>query len=75
MNKIRMRVWVGPTQVKAIAERFREAGLVDVTEGVERVYFHMWAHDLDEARDVIMQCLRTVHGKTFGLRGSDFFWG
>ena len=34
-----LRAWAGPTMVHAVAEDFRHAGLIDVMEGVEYVYW------------------------------------
>lgn len=52
----------GPTIVKAMAQKCREAGLTVTCEGTERVYV--------EATDRyhVLAELRRVHGTDFGLR-------
>jgi hypothetical protein len=60
----------GPTIVRQIAEKCREAGLTVACEGTERVYVEAPVESyLDGGpRLWILARLREVHGTDFGLR-------
>jgi hypothetical protein len=65
------RVHTGPTQVKSMAEAFREAGLDVQTEGTESIYVQTEGQDYISAAKSALDKLKS-NGNTFGLGIRDF---
>ena len=65
------RVHTGPTQVKSMAESFREAGLDVQIEGTESIYVQTEGRDYISAAKSALDKLKS-NGNTFGLGIRDF---
>lgn len=67
MERIKLSFYTGPTIVRQIAEKMREAGVRVTCEGTERVWCIVEAEDDLSARLDVLNALRAKHGTTFGL--------
>lgn len=72
-----LKAWTGPTDVRAVAQKLQEAGVVDAWAGTERVYCVAFGLDHYDAVDRTKAALVRVHGTTFGLEfvvhGADYW--
>jgi hypothetical protein len=71
MNTYKFAVYVGPTQVSLLAERFRSAGVEVTCEGTERVHVMEDGDTVMEAREMFLGLLRGAYGHTFCLTYRD----
>lgn len=63
MKMYRLKHWTGPVAVKQFAQKWQEAGAVDVFDGTETVYFD-WAGDSE--RDACVRAragYERIHGQ------------
>lgn len=63
----RFKVHTGPTIVKQVADAMRTAGLIDLLEGTETVYFTCAGDDATEARTRALVGMARVGVSTFGF--------
>ena len=63
-----VKFWTGPTLVKAIADRMREAGIVVDIEGTEHVYCQIDGWNDKARRYNVCAMLYKKHGTDFGLK-------
>lgn len=61
------KAWTGPTQVKEIANRIKEAGLIDVFDGTEHVYWKCSGNNPQHALMRSSEIMRQRLGTDFGL--------
>jgi hypothetical protein len=64
----KMKAWTGPTLVKQLADKLREAGINVTLEGTETVYFVAEGSYPDAAGWNTLVDLMNTHGTDFGLR-------
>lgn len=70
MGTVKTSFHTGPTLVKAIADKFRDAGIRVYCEGTERVYVEVEVEGIgtdSEARENAVDALFRTHGTRFGL--------
>ena len=68
MPLFHLRVYVGPTMVGAMAEKFRGAGIKVTLEGTAHVWCEVEADDVEYgAERKFLDMLRTAYGYTFCL--------
>jgi hypothetical protein len=68
MPTYRLPFHTGPTIVRQIAQKMREAGISVAIEGTERVYVDCEGEDRWSANQAVLRALREKHGTVFGLR-------
>lgn len=66
--KFKLRVYTGPVQVAALAEKCREAGLQVTVEGTEHLHLLVPGTDVEDAKYAFQRALLDTHVTTFGLR-------
>ena len=66
--KFKISIWTGPTIVREIAAKIREAGVTVTVEGTETVYAVADGQTAEGAAWNVLVDLRRVHGTDFGLR-------
>lgn len=66
--KALFQCWTGPTLVKQIAEKMRDAGLTVTCEGTESVYVVAEGETQDGASWNVLAALCSKHGVDFGLK-------
>jgi hypothetical protein len=71
MKRFHLVVWVGPTQVAPLAEKFREAGVTVTVEGTERVHAALDSESWDDAPAVFLEALWAKHETAFGFELRD----
>lgn len=70
---MKLRAHTGPTIVKEMAEKCREAGLNVTIEGTEHVYIEQPGKDTYEMNEEIRKALTKKHGTAFGLKFCRYF--
>lgn len=68
MNSYKLRVWTGPTLVKEITAKLRQAGVEVVCEGTEHVHVRSEGSDRMAAAHNVLACLMKVHKTDFCLK-------
>ena len=63
----RISFHTGPTIVRQIAQKMREAGIVVAVEGTEHVHVDCEGEDRYYANEAVLRALRDKHGTVFGL--------
>jgi hypothetical protein len=66
-NNYLIRFWTGPTLVKQLADKAREAGLDVEIEGTEHIYIRCFGSCRYAATHNMRVDLIRKHGKDFGL--------
>ena len=68
MNTYKLRIWTGPTLVKELTAKLREAGVEVVCEGTEHVHVRSEGSDrYAAAHNVLAMCMK-AHMTDFGLK-------
>jgi hypothetical protein len=65
--RLKLSLFTGPTLVRQIAAKLREAGVVVLVEGTERVFVLADGADHYEATLAVRSALLDKHGTDFGL--------
>jgi len=67
---MKLRAHTGPTIVKEMAAKLRDAGVKVTIEGTEHVYVEFEGHakGVTDADFTIRQVLKNKHGSSFGLK-------
>jgi hypothetical protein len=67
-NRFKLSLFTGPTLVRQIAARLREAGVTVLIEGTERVIVEVEGTDSEDAKGRVLVALVRKHGTDFDLR-------
>lgn len=68
MNNYKLRIWTGPTLVKELTGKLKEAGVTVVEEGTECVHVRSEGSCRDAAAHNILATLMKAYNTDFGLR-------
>jgi hypothetical protein len=68
MPRFKLSLFTGPVLVPEVANKLREAGVVVLVEGTERVIVEAGGTDSETAARAVLVALVGKHGTDFGLR-------
>ena len=68
MNTYKLRIWTGPTLVKELTAKLREAGVDVVCEGTEHVHVRSEGSDRLAAAHNLLATLMKAYKTDFGLK-------
>jgi len=68
MNTYKLRIWTGPTRVKELSAKLREAGVEVVCEGTEHVHVRSEGSDRMAASHNILAMLMKAYKTDFSLK-------